>query len=92
MDKIQIKGLMQGTVKLKGDTYAIGFRTVWGIAWLAPIRFGRSLIQNRHLAEYVNDRLIDERDLIGRYIYVANKRQQVVRGGTICDTIRLFKN
>jgi hypothetical protein len=80
MDKIKIKGLVQGRKKLEDGSFAIGFRTKWGVAWFTMKLWPRFKEQNKHLAKLFNEANgIDEDTLIGRYLYVTNKahRRQI---------------
>lgn len=77
MDKIRIKGLVQGTKKLKDGSFAVGFHTKWGVAWFTMSIWPRFKEQNKHLAKiFEEDRGIDEDLIKGRYLYVTNKARK----------------
>ena len=75
MDKIQIKGLVQGKHKLKDGSFAIGFRTLYGVVWITMRTFPKLFAQNPTLEKLFKnyDNGIDEENLINRYINVTNK-------------------
>lgn len=73
MDKIQIKGLVQGKRKLKNGGFAVGFKTKWGTVWVAPGNLHIFLRNNKHLSFLKMRSSVNEKELIGRYIFVTNK-------------------
>jgi len=91
MDRIQIKGLEQGKKKLKNDTYAIGFKTKWGVVWTVMETFPRLFSQSPALEKLFKPftGAIKEEEFIGRYINVTNKAVEVERDGFVTTVPRL---
>ena len=90
MDKIQIKGLVQGKRKLKDGSFAVGVRTLYGIVWLTLSGWHKFAASNKHLLEKIKeDNSIIEEEWKGHYIYVTNKAVEIERGGFITTTPRL---
>ena len=89
MDKIQIKGLVQGKRKLADGGFAIGFRTKWGVVWVAPGNLHKLRAYSKHLSFLFMRRTVDEEELIGRYINVTNKAVEFERDGFISTAPRL---
>lgn len=81
MNKIRIKGLVQGKKKMKDGSFAVGFRTKWGIVWVAPGNLHKFTTQNRHLSFLMLRSTVEEEELIGRFINVTDKA-----------AIRVYKN
>jgi len=96
MDKIRITGLKQGKKEFKIDpglpgAYAIGFCTKYGTVWVPPTSLLMKFkYQNRHLWELIGwKKSVDERDLIGRYIFVTSKQEEREIDGVIYKSPRL---
>ena len=91
MDKIRITGLMQGKKKLKDGSFAVGFRTKWGVVWATietfPTLFSQSPALMRLFRPFKG--AINEEDFIGHYIYVTNKAVEIERDGYITTSPRL---
>ena len=84
MYKVRIKGLYQGKHKLEDGSYAVGFRTKYGIVALTTRNFWRFKAQNPHLIKiFSEDWSVDEEDLIGKYVYIREKFCEIEYQGTI---------
>ena len=87
MDKVQIKGLVQGKIKLKDGTFAVAFKTLYGNVWVTANQFPRLFLKNPHLKRLFKEldgRLMAE-DFIGMYLYIKNKRQEVEINGIVFE-------
>ena len=91
MDKIRIKGLVQGRKKLKDGSFAIGFWTKHGVVWITLQTFPRLFAQNPTLEKLFKSfpEGIPEEEFIGRYINITNKAVEVERDGFSTTTPRL---
>ena len=76
MDKIQIKGLKQGTRQLKDGSFPVGFKTLYGTVWITMETFPRFFAQNPQLEKLFKPYIgvVNEEEFIGRYINVRDKR------------------
>ena len=91
MDKIRIRGLVQGRKKLHDESFAIGFRTKWGTVWVTMETFPRLFSQSPALKKLFEPYIgaIDESEFIGHYINVTNKAVEIERDGFRTTAARL---
>ncbi len=76
MHKIRIINILQGKVIRKNETYSIGFVTSYGTAVVNWNDLPKFLERNRHLEAELSSSIVDSSELIGKYIYVKNKKQK----------------
>jgi hypothetical protein len=90
MDKIQIKGLVQGRKKLKDGSFAVGVRTLYGVAWITSSNWHKFAVSNKHLIKSIEeDGSIIEEKWKDRFINVTNKAERSEYLGQIIVSPRL---
>jgi hypothetical protein len=76
MHKIKIINILQGKVFNKNNSYSIGFVTSYGTAIVNWNSLPEFLSNNNHLENVLRSSIIESTDLIGKYIFVRNKKQK----------------
>lgn len=84
MYKVQIKGLEQGKTKLKDGSFAVAFKTLYGKVWITKSQLPWLFLKNPHLEKLFRDlHWVQEEDLVGRYLFIKQKEQEVEIDGMI---------
>jgi len=74
MDRIKITGIIQGKMKLPDESYAVGFRTKYGIVWITLKTLYKLKNHNKHLWKDIDkEKGIYDQDFIGRWLFVSHK-------------------
>lgn len=76
MHKIKVINVLQGKVLNKNNTYSIGLVTAYGTASISWANLPAFIKNNKHLEKVLSSSVIDSNDIIGKYIFVQNKRQK----------------
>jgi len=76
MHKIRVINVLSGKVLVKNASYSVGFVTSYGTAVVNWNQLPQFIANNPHLASVLSSSIIEAKDLIGKYIFVRNKKQK----------------